>query len=112
MKLADERGLPAPDLPDPEPFDGDAPQTIELDGVAVVVFAGGFRPDYESWVTVAQAFDDFGFPLHVDGMSVVAPGLAFVGVDLLRKPKSSLLYGVGEDAALVAESIATRRRQP
>jgi hypothetical protein len=43
-------------------------------------------------------------------MSVVAPGFSFVGVHFLRKRKSSLLYG--EDAALVAETIATRRRQP
>jgi putative flavoprotein involved in K+ transport len=45
-------------------------------------------------------------------MSVVAPGFSFVGVHFLRKRKSSLLYGDGEDAALVAETIATRRRQP
>jgi putative flavoprotein involved in K+ transport len=34
------------------------------------------------------------------------PGLYFVGVHFLRKRKSSLLYGVGEDAALVAGQIA------
>jgi putative flavoprotein involved in K+ transport len=34
------------------------------------------------------------------------PGLYFCGVHYLRKRKSSLLMGVGEDAAIVARSIA------
>jgi putative flavoprotein involved in K+ transport len=110
MKLVEERGLPAPDMPDPEPFDSDAPEPIELAGLAVVVFAGGFRPDYRSWIDVPDAFDEHGFPVHADGMSVAAPGLYFVGVHFLRKRKSSLLVGVGEDAAFVAGSIATSRQ--
>ena len=36
------------------------------------------------------------------------PGLYFCGVHFLRKRKSSLLMGVGEDAAIVARSIAAR----
>jgi len=35
------------------------------------------------------------------------PGLYFVGVHFLRNGKSSLLVGVGEDAAIVARQIAT-----
>ena len=37
-------------------------------------------------------------------------GLYFVGVHFLRKRSSSLFFGVGEDAALVARTIAERRR--
>jgi putative flavoprotein involved in K+ transport len=70
-----------------------------------VIFAGGFRPDHARWIHVPGAFDELGFPLHVDGASIAAPGLFFVGVHFLRKRKSSLLYGVGEDAALVAAAI-------
>ena len=33
------------------------------------------------------------------------PGLYFVGVHFLRKRKSSLLIGVGEDAAIVVRQI-------
>jgi putative flavoprotein involved in K+ transport len=43
-------------------------------------------------------------------MSVAVPDLYFVGVHFLRKRKSSLFYGVGEDAAIVAVSIATSRQ--
>ena len=102
-----DRGLPDVQLPDPPPFDGDAaPESVELARLGAVVFTGGFRPDYGRWVDVPGAFDDLGFPLHVDGESVAAPGLFFVGVHFLRKRKSSIFYGVGEDAALVAAAIA------
>ena len=52
------------------------------------------------------AFDPLGFPLHEEGASTAAPGLYFVGVHFLRKRNSSLLWGVGEDAAIVAAQIA------
>jgi putative flavoprotein involved in K+ transport len=110
MKLAAERNLPPPGMPDPEPFDPAAPETVELADLAAVVFAGGFRPDYRRWIHVPDTFDELGFPLHADGTSLAAPGLYFVGVHFLRKRKSSLLVGVGEDAALVAGSIATSPR--
>jgi putative flavoprotein involved in K+ transport len=71
-----------------------------------VLFAGGYRPDYEGWVHVPGAFDEVGFPVHVEGASTAAEGLYFVGVHFLRKRKSSLLLGVGEDAAVVAAQIA------
>jgi putative flavoprotein involved in K+ transport len=101
-----ERALEPPDIADPEPFDGRAPERLLLGEFGVVVFAGGFRPDYRSWVQWPEAFDDLGFPIHHDGASTVVDGLYFVGVHFLRKRKSSLLIGVGEDAALVAAAIA------
>jgi putative flavoprotein involved in K+ transport len=36
---------------------------------------------------------------------MVVPGLYFCGVHFLRTRKSSLLFGVGEDAAVVAQLI-------
>jgi putative flavoprotein involved in K+ transport len=52
------------------------------------------------------AFDEFGFPIQHDGASTLVAGLYFIGVHFLRKRKSSLLLGVGEDAAVVARQIA------
>ena len=103
--VAAERGLPEPDIAEPEPFDGTAPETLDLSGFGAVLFTGGFRPDYR-WIRVPGAFDELGFPIHVDGASGAAPGLFFVGVHFLRTRKSSLLYGVGEDASIVARQIA------
>jgi putative flavoprotein involved in K+ transport len=110
-KLAAARGFPPPDIEDPEPFDGAAPERLNLEGFGAVIFAGGFRPDYTSWLHFADAFDSLGFPLQVDGASTSVPGLYFAGVHFLRKRKSSLLVGVGEDAAIVAGKIAQHQRQ-
>jgi putative flavoprotein involved in K+ transport len=105
-KLVAERGLPRVEIPEPEPFSPATPEQLSLSGFGAVLFAGGFRPDYGSWVHCPGAFDEFGFPVHEEGASTVARGLYFVGVHFLRKRKSSLLLGVGEDAALVAHRIA------
>ena len=106
--FSERSGLPATSFPDPAPFDGTAPSELDLSGVGVVIFAGGFRPDY-GWVDVPGAFDELGFPLHTDGASSAATGLYFVGVHFLRKRKSSLLCGVGEDAAIVARQLVADR---
>ena len=39
---------------------------------------------------------------------MAADGLYFAGTHFLRKRKSSLLVGVGEDATIVARAIAAR----
>lgn len=104
-RLAADRGLEPPELEEPEPFDGRAPERIDLTGFGAVVFAAGFRPDYGSWLPWPEAFDDFGFPKQVDGESTVVSGLYFLGVHFLRTRKSSLLLGVGEDAAVVVDRL-------
>jgi len=107
--LADERDVKRPDLGEPDFFDRTMIESIPLENVGAIVFAAGFRPDYRSWVDVPGAFDPIGFPVHEEGQSTAAPGLYFVGVHFLRKRSSSLLWGVGEDAALVAGQIAAAR---
>jgi putative flavoprotein involved in K+ transport len=99
-------GFDVPELAPPPPFVADPPLELDLDGFAAVIFTAGFRPDYARWVHV-PAFDEWGFPITDEGASTVVPGLYFVGVHFLRTRKSSLLFGVGEDAALVARSLAS-----
>ena len=108
LRAADERGLPRPEIADPAPFDDGAPEGVSLDGFGAVVFAGGFRPDFRSWLPWADAFDEMGFPIQIDGVSTVVDGLFFVGTHFLRTRKSSTLFGVGDDAAIVARAIAER----
>ena len=105
-RLVAERGLPEPELPDPEPLDHEPPRELDLTGFGAVITTAGYRPDYARWVHVPGAFDALGFPVHDACESSAAPGLWFAGVHFLRKRKSSLLYGVGEDAAIVARGIA------
>ena len=104
-RLAAERGMREPEIADPGPVRDDAPCELDLREVGAVIFAGGFRPDYASWVDSPGAFDDLGFPIHHEGASRAAEGLYFLGTHFLRKRKSSLLVGVGEDAAIVARRI-------
>ena len=100
-----QRGLDVPEMRNPTPFDGRAPTNIDVGDLGAVIFTSGFRPDNASWVHFS-AFDEMGFPIHADGASTIVPGLYFCGVHFLRKRKSSLLIGVGEDAAIVTSKIA------
>ena len=109
-KLAAERGIALPDIEEPAQFDARAPESVDLSGFGAALFTAGFRPDYRSWLSWPEAFDEFGFPLQRDGASTVIPGLYFLGVHYLRKRKSSLLVGVGEDAAIVAGHISSGHR--
>lgn len=102
------KGMRAPELPDPPLFHADPPAELDLEDFGVVIFTCGFRPDYARWVRF-PAFDAMGFPLTDNGASTVVPGLFFCGVHFMRKRKSSFLFGVGEDAAIVAQSIARSR---
>lgn len=108
-RTAAKLGYPAPDDSPPEPFDPEAPEQLSLEGFGAVIFAGGFRPAYGSWLPWPDAFDNLGFPIQRDGASTVVEGLYFVGVHFLRQRKSALLIGVGEDAAIVARAIGEGR---
>jgi putative flavoprotein involved in K+ transport len=98
-------GRAAPELPDPPPFCADPPRELGLDGLGAVICTTGFRPDYARWVRF-PVFDALGFPLTRDDAGTVVPGLFFCGVHFLRKRKSSTLFGVGEDAAIVAQAVS------
>jgi putative flavoprotein involved in K+ transport len=99
-----ENGHRVPDLPVPPPFSYQPITELDLDDFGTIIVAAGYRPDY-SWIE-APVVDDLGFPLTDDGASTVVPGLFFCGVHFLRKRKSALLPGVGEDAEIVARKVA------
>jgi putative flavoprotein involved in K+ transport len=105
-KLAAERGLDQPEVAEPGPLKAAPLRKLDLAGFGAVIVTAGYRPDYARWIDVPGAFDGLGFPVHRDGASTAVDGLWFAGVHFLRKRKSSLLYGTGEDAALIAAGIA------
>jgi putative flavoprotein involved in K+ transport len=107
--VRDRLGRVADDLPDPEPFTCAAPESLRLASFGAVLLTSGFRPDYRRWVRL-PVFDDLGFPVVADDLSMTIPGLYFCGVHFLRTRRSSLLFGVGRDAALVAAAVASERR--
>lgn len=104
--VAARLGEPIPEIPEPTPFGPGGPTELELDAFGAVIYTSGFRPAYGPLAPWPEAFDPMGFPIQRDGASTVIPGLSFVGVHFLRKRKSSLLLGVGEDAGVVADGIA------
>lgn len=91
--------------PEEEPTSIDSVSSLDLRhaGIATVIGANGFRPDH-SWIEGVET-DAQGFPIQQRGVSSV-PGLYFVGLHWLRKRKSALLLGVGEDADYVAARVA------
>lgn len=106
-----DQGIDAPAaVPDPyEPAmpDLNGSDTLqELDlrdaDVSTIIWCVGFGGDF-SWIR-ADILDERGLPRHHMGVSDI-PGLYFVGFPWLRKRKSGILYGVGEDARHVVERI-------
>jgi putative flavoprotein involved in K+ transport len=83
------------------------------DGVPIrpraIVWCTGFVSDY-SWID-APVFDERGVPRHARGVVAEAPGLYFLGLRFQHRMTSSLVGGVGHDAAYVAGEIARRAEQ-
>jgi putative flavoprotein involved in K+ transport len=94
-------------MPPPLRVTGRTELDIAQEGIGTVIWTSGYRPSY-GWVHF-PVFDDMGFPVQVDGRSAV-PGLHFMGVHFQRKAQSAVLYGVGEDAEVVARHIVDNRR--
>jgi putative flavoprotein involved in K+ transport len=71
--------------------------------IAAIVWATGFRPDY-GWLDV-PVIDAKGQLRH-DGGVVDSPGLYALGLPVLRRRKSTFIYGIEDDAREVIEHLA------
>ena len=74
--------------------------------ISTVVWATGYAYDF-GWVNV-PVLNARSEPVHRQGMTNV-PGMYFLGLRWLSNFKSSLLSGIGEDAARLADQIAAAR---
>jgi putative flavoprotein involved in K+ transport len=72
-------------------------------GIQTILWATGFRPDY-SWLEV-PVLDRKGTVRH-DGGVVEAPGMYLLGMPFLRRRKSTLIDGVGDDARDLSAHLA------
>ena len=101
-------GMAVPEEKLPRLRDGfDQPILSEIDlgvaGITNVIWATSYGFDF-SFVRL-PILDGDGYPIQKRGVTDY-PGLFFVGLPWLHNAKSGLIYGVGEDAAYIAEEIA------
>jgi len=74
--------------------------------VTNVIWCTGFRGSF-SWIDL-PIFDEAGSPRHESGVVAEVPGLYFVGLHFLYALSSSMIHGVGRDAARIGDAVATR----
>jgi putative flavoprotein involved in K+ transport len=73
----------------------------------VVVWATGYRPNY-AWIHIPGVVRE-GHVVHRQGVTGV-PGLYFLGLSWQHTRGSALLGFVADDAAWLADRIATRHQ--
>jgi putative flavoprotein involved in K+ transport len=72
--------------------------------IKTIIWAAGYRPDY-SWFAV-PVFDRKGMIRH-DGGVVASPGIYLMGLQFLRRRKSALIDGAGDDALDLSAHLAS-----
>ncbi|RYH11266.1 NAD(P)-binding domain-containing protein [Tropicimonas sp. IMCC6043] len=101
-------GLPSPERFAPTRIPASPKLRLDLakGKISTILWATGFQPDF-SWLHL-PVFDRKGRLAHQDG--IVAPGLYVLGLPFLRRRKSSLIDGVGDDAAALADHLVQSTR--
>jgi putative flavoprotein involved in K+ transport len=79
---------------------------LAAEGITSIIWATGYGVDF-GWIDL-PVLDARGEAIHRNGISAV-PGLYFLGLQWLSKMSSSFLSGVGDDAAVLADHIASCR---
>jgi putative flavoprotein involved in K+ transport len=91
----------------PEPTVVEERPTLEIDlaaeGYETVIWATGYRPDY-SWLDVS-VLDRKGEIRHDGGVVPDAPGLYRIGLNFLRRRKSSFIHGAEDDSRDLADHL-------
>lgn len=75
--------------------------------IKTIIWATGYRPDY-SWLDV-PVFDRKGMVRH-DGGVVASPGMYLIGAPFLRRCKSTLIDGAGDDARDLSDHLVSYLR--
>jgi putative flavoprotein involved in K+ transport len=72
--------------------------------VANVVWCTGFERGFD--FIQLPIFDESGEPRHVEGVALGEPGRYFVGLHFLYAMSSTMIHGVGRDAARIATIVS------
>ena len=108
-KIIEENNL---DLPEEElevltdGFNQEIVEELDLkeSNINTIIWATGYARDYSFIKTDKKIIDEMGFPIQKRGVTE-EDGLFFIGTVWLYTSKSSLLYGVGEDAEYLVKQI-------
>jgi putative flavoprotein involved in K+ transport len=113
LDLIDERsralgldeGVEPPSRLPPTRTEDSPPLGMDLTGGAIktIIWATGYRPD-TSWLDV-PVLDRKGMVRH-DGGIVPSPGIYLMGAQFLRRRKSALIDGAGDDAHELSAHLA------
>jgi putative flavoprotein involved in K+ transport len=97
--------VPPPERFVPTRVEAAPPLSLDLrrGEIRTILWATGFRPDH-SWLHV-PVFDRKGRPRHAGGVAD-APGLYLMGLPFMRRRKSALIDGAGDDARELSAHIA------
>jgi putative flavoprotein involved in K+ transport len=76
--------------------------------IRTIIWATGYRPDY-SWLEL-PVFDRKGMVRH-DGGVVPSQGVYLIGVPFVRRRKSTLIDGAGDDARDLSAHLASYLKQ-
>jgi len=90
--------------PEPTRVDERPKVMLDLEDFDTVLWATGFRADY-SWLGV-PVLDRKGEIRHDGGVVRNAPGLYRVGLNFLRRRKSSFIHGAEDDAREIVAHLA------
>jgi len=96
-----------PHRPPPTRVEESPPLSLDLaDGsIGTIVWATGYRPDH-SWLEL-PVFDRKGMIDHDGGIVARAPGAYLMGMQFLRRRKSALIDGAGDDARELSDHLAS-----
>jgi len=108
--LNNQISAPAPeediaDLPDTEAASASAVTSLRLkeNNITTIIWTTGFNGDF-SYLKLPVSFGSDGNPTHKNGVSDIN-GLYYLGLPWLRMRKSSMIFGINEDAAFIAEAV-------
>jgi len=88
------------------------PLSLDLNSgeIGTIIWAAGFRPDY-SWLHL-PVLDRKGLIRHDGGVVTDSPGLYLMGMPFLRRRKSALIDGAGDDARDLSAHLTAYLARP
>ena len=85
---------------------GSPPLSLDLarGDIRTVIWATGFKPEYR-WLDV-PVIDRKGQVRHDGGVVTDSPGMYIIGLNFLRRRKSSFILGAGDDSGDLVDHLA------